>query len=141
MIKLYRKSQDGIEYWETWEHNAIHTIHWGKLGERGRSRELRNFFFRSATRTVEAQLEEKKAEGFEEIPTEDHHTLPIEYAVQGMGTPTDLQKRHSLEERMGKTLGWIGLGHCDGGSMGVGRWRSAATWQISTLPSELLRLI
>jgi hypothetical protein len=51
---------------------------------------------------------------------EDHATLLIEYAVDGMGTGEDIDKRHALEERMGETLGWTGLGACDGGSIGSG---------------------
>ncbi|MEN7550487.1 hypothetical protein AAG747_21385 [Rapidithrix thailandica] len=31
-----------------------------------------------------------------------------------------MEKRHQLEERMDRTLGWTGLGHTDGGSIGSG---------------------
>ena len=44
----------------------------------------------------------------------------VEYAVGGMGTKADLEKRHRLEDRMNETLGWTGLGACDGGSIGSG---------------------
>ena len=44
----------------------------------------------------------------------------IEYPVDGMGTSADLEKRHRLEDRMNETLGWTGLGMCDGGSIGGG---------------------
>jgi hypothetical protein len=37
-----------------------------------------------------------------------------------MGTHDDLEKRHALQQRMDDTLGWTGLGHCDGGSIGSG---------------------
>ena len=37
-----------------------------------------------------------------------------------MGNTDDLDKRHRLEERKNETLGWTGLGHCDGGSIGSG---------------------
>lgn len=37
-----------------------------------------------------------------------------------MGTDTDLDKRYSLQDRMNETLGWTGLGNCDGGSIGSG---------------------
>lgn len=36
------------------------------------------------------------------------------------GTPEDVDKRYELQERMDETLGWTGLGHCDGGSIGSG---------------------
>jgi len=120
MIKLYRKTDDAIHYWETWDNNGVHTIHWGKLGERGQSNELKDSLFRSASKAIKPQIEEKQAEGYEEIPTEDHHVLLIEFAVEGMGSTKDLDKRHRLEERMDDTLGWTGLGNCDGGSIGSG---------------------
>jgi len=37
-----------------------------------------------------------------------------------MGTPDDLEKRTRLQSRMDQTIGWTGLGHCDGGSIGSG---------------------
>ena len=37
-----------------------------------------------------------------------------------MGTPEDVEKRTRLQDRMNDFLGWIGLGHCDGGSIGSG---------------------
>ena len=37
-----------------------------------------------------------------------------------MGNDNDLEKRVKLEERMNETLGWTGLGLCDGGSIGSG---------------------
>ena len=44
----------------------------------------------------------------------------IEYEIDGGGDSDDLSKRHRLEERMNETLGWTGLGMCDGGSIGSG---------------------
>jgi hypothetical protein len=38
--------------------------------------------------------------------------------VDGFGTEDDLNKRNRLMERMDETLGWTGLGNCDGGSIG-----------------------
>jgi hypothetical protein len=37
-----------------------------------------------------------------------------------MGTTADLDKRHKLEAKLNETLGWTGLGMCDGGSIGSG---------------------
>jgi hypothetical protein len=58
--------------------------------------------------------------GYEPLDEEEVSVVLIEYAVDGFGTPEDLDKRHALEERMNETLGWTGLGHCDGGSIGSG---------------------
>jgi len=118
MIKLYRKNSDGIEYWEAWSNKGEHTIHWGQAGDRGKSETVRGSLLRSAEKAVAAQIADKKKEGFLEI--EDLDTLMIEYAVEGMGSTADLDKRHRLQERMDETLGWTGLGNCDGGSIGSG---------------------
>ena len=59
-------------------------------------------------------------DGFHPIELEDHYTLLIEFAVDGMGSPEDIDKRYRLQDRMDETLGWTGLGHCDGGSIGSG---------------------
>jgi hypothetical protein len=60
------------------------------------------------------------SEGYRPIDPEDHYTLLIEYEVVGMGNGEDVEKRHRLEDRMNETLGWTGLGACDGGSIGSG---------------------
>ena len=69
---------------------------------------------------VQRKIAELRAEGFKEIEPEDHFTLMIEYAINGMGNSADLKKRHRLEDLMNETLGWTGLGACDGGSIGSG---------------------
>ena len=51
---------------------------------------------------------------------DDHDILLIEYKIEGMGNSLDLDKRHELEDKMNETLGWTGLGMCDGGSIGSG---------------------
>lgn len=37
-----------------------------------------------------------------------------------MGAINDVEKRHRLEARLNETLGWTGMGMCDGGSIGSG---------------------
>ena len=37
-----------------------------------------------------------------------------------MGTAEDVEKRTRLQDKMDDVLGWTGLGHCDGGSIGSG---------------------
>jgi hypothetical protein len=120
MLKLYKFVDGSKSYWETWEHDGVHTVHWGTLGTPGSSREVRSFFFKKASDTIQKEIDQKMAEGFEPIEADDHATLLVEFAVDGMGSGTDLDKRHRLQERMDETLGWSGLGHCDGGSIGSG---------------------
>jgi hypothetical protein len=120
MLKLYKLISGSKSYWETWENDGVHTVHWGALGTRGDSYEIKSTFFKKATSVIQKEIDEKVAEGFQPILSEDHVTLLIEFTVDGMGNHADLEKRHALEDRMNETLGWTGLGHCDGGSIGSG---------------------
>ena len=66
-------------------------------------------------------LAEPLSKGYPPLNEEDFSILLIEYAIDGMGNKKDLEKRHALEDRMNETLGWTGLGNCDGGSIGSGK--------------------
>ena len=121
MLKLYRMSESSKEYWETWEESKdCHLVHWGILGTRGDTKTVKSGFLRSATSAIQAEINGLVAGGFRPIAPEDHAILMIEYSVDGMGSGADLEKRHRLEQRMNETLGWTGLGACDGGSIGSG---------------------
>jgi len=120
MLKLYKFTDGAKSYWETWDHNGVHTVHWGTLGTRGSSREVRSLFFKKAADTIQKEIDQRTTEGFQPIESDEHATLLGEFAVDGMATSNDLDKRHRLQERMDETLGWTGLGHCDGGSIGSG---------------------
>jgi hypothetical protein len=121
MLKLYRLTNGRKEYWETWaDDKGVHTIHWGALGSRGESKAVKSTLLRKAETSIQEEIHRLIEEGFRSLSPEDHATLMIEYAIAGMGTAGDLDKRHRLEERMNETLGWTGLGACDGGSIGSG---------------------
>ena len=121
MLKLYRLTDERKEYWETWENDdGTHTVHWGELGDQGYTRTVKSTLFKKAAGIVQKEMDARAAEGFKPYDIGLHCTLIIEYAVEGMGTQEDLDKRYQLEERLNQTLGWTGLGHCDGGSIGSG---------------------
>lgn len=120
MLKLYRNANGRREYWEVWKDGGVYTVHWGELGTRGETREINASWLGSGKREVMREAEAQRAAGFAEIDGEQQVTLLVEYAVSGMGTGEDLDKRHELEDRLDETLGWTSLGHCDGGSIGSG---------------------
>jgi len=119
--KLYKFSEDEKRYWETWENNdGSHIVHWGELGTKGKTKTVKSSFLKKAESKIQEEIEKAIADGYREIPAEDHFTLLVEYKVAGMGSGKDVEKRHRLESRMNETLGWTGLGACDGGSIGSG---------------------
>lgn len=118
MIKLYKRIDGVLHYWETWSSDRkTQTVHWGKVGERGED-ELVEPVKRGFFTTVRQEIE--RPEGYLPIALEEHRRLIIEFKVEGFGGQMDLAKRHALEDRMQETLGWTGLGLCDGGSIGSG---------------------
>jgi hypothetical protein len=120
MLKLYKLSPDTKEYWETWENNGIHTVHWGVLGTRGDTKKVKSTLLHAAEQTIQGEIDRMLASGFCPIGMEDHFTLLVQFEVDGMGTAADVEMRHRLEDHLNETLGWTGLGVCDGGSIGSG---------------------
>lgn len=119
MLKLYRFTDKKKEYWETWDNDdGSHTVHWGELGTTGQSKEVKGSLLKKPEKIIQKEVDEMVSSGFR--PTDDEYTLLVEYAVEGMGSEEDVEKRYRLEERMNETLGWSGLGQCDGGSIGSG---------------------
>ena len=109
------------QYWEAWENDdGTHTVHWGILGRTGDSKRVKRRLLRRPERIIQTEADSRVHEGFKTIDIDEHHVLIVEYAVDGFGGSLDLDKRHRLEDRMNETLGWTGLGHCDGGSIGSG---------------------
>jgi len=121
MLKLYKKNDNNVHYWETWnkdEKTAI--VHWGIIGQRGQDKEVKSGLFSNFKKEIQKEIDKLVDDGYEQVDIDEHYTLLIEFVVDGMGTPEDLNKRTCLQERMDSTLGWAGLGHCDGGSIGSG---------------------
>ncbi len=79
MLKLYKITDTGKHFWETWENNGVHTVHWGELGTKGQSKELKSTLLKKAESVIQAEIHGLVAQGYDEF------TLLIEYAVDGMG--------------------------------------------------------
>lgn len=124
MIKLFKKIGDKTFYWETWENEKIHAVHWGQVGKKGETTEYRSYLSGIMPKKVRNLYRAKLDDGYKELEEdasdENFQVLLIEFKVDGFGSEADLQKRHDLEDRMNETLGWTGLGNCDGGSIGSG---------------------
>lgn len=121
MLKLYKQIEDQLHYWETWDKtDKIAIVHWGIVGEEGLQEEIKSGLFSNFRKEVQKKINQLLSEGYKPIDDDDLITLLIEYKVNDMGAPEDLEKRHKLEDRMNQTLGWTGLGNCDGGSIGTG---------------------
>ena len=120
MLKLYRTTESGTEYWEAWNSAMEITIHWGKLGDQGQNRKLPIEPGVPPSDTIKREAKPFRAAGFKPIKQSDLLCVVIQYKVDGHGTTDDLDKRVRIEDLMNECLGWTGLGHCDGGDLGSG---------------------
>jgi hypothetical protein len=120
MEKLYKRVDGTLHYHEAWASGRAITEHWGIVGERGSTRKIAQRKGTSAEAAVAEVLRPAGEAGYAPIDTQDQRRLIVEYAVDGFGTPADLDKRHALEDLLNEITGWTGLEHCDGGSIGSG---------------------
>ena len=121
MIKLYKTIDNELHYWETWDNeNNSATIHWGKVGLKGEAKTVKSGLFSNFRKEVQKEIDKKINEGYIQFDDMDLTFIEIIYPVVEMGTEEDLNKRHALENRLNELLGWTGLGHVDGGSIGSG---------------------
>ncbi|WPU95837.1 hypothetical protein SNE25_09935 [Mucilaginibacter sabulilitoris] len=110
MLKLYKKDNEAIHYWETWDKDdKTGIIHWGVIGQDGQSVEVHSGLFSTFRKKIQSTIDQKIKEGYEQIDTDDHYTLLIEYLVDGMGTSENPEKRTRLQHKMDHVLGWTGL--------------------------------
>ncbi len=121
MLKLYKRVNNEMLYWETWaKDEKTGVIHWGTVGQSGQMEEIRSGLFSNFRKTIQKETDQKIKEGYAAFEEGDFALLEIEYIIDGFGTEEDLDKRHRLEEKMDEVLGRTGLGHTNGGSIGSG---------------------
>ena len=122
MQKLYKQIDGRLHYREAWAEpeNRVIVEHWGLVGEKGNARSHPLSPESDEDDAIATVLQDSARDGFSSFDANEMRILLVEYSIDGMGTRADVEKRHALEDLLNETLGWTGLGHCDGGSMGSG---------------------
>lgn len=89
MLKLYKKIDGKIHYWETWDKNEkTGIVHWGIIGNQGQNAEILSGLFSPFHKKIQTIVNEKINDGYKQVDLDDHHILLIEYKIDGMGQPT-----------------------------------------------------
>jgi hypothetical protein len=120
LFKLYKKAGKDLLYREGWFSGDRVFEHWGTCGERGSVREHGALGLHDAARILNRLKSSARQEGFKSRSKSQMTTLVVEYPIERFGTSTDLKTRHMIEDRLNELVGWLGLGHLDGGSTGSG---------------------
>jgi hypothetical protein len=109
MLKLYKRIDNEIHYWETWdEDEKTGVVHWGVVGQRGQDKEIKSGLFTSFRNDIQKEIDKVIADGFQEVDIDEHYTLLIEFKVEGMGTPEDVERESTARQngqhfRLGRT--------------------------------------
>jgi hypothetical protein len=145
LFKLYKKTESGLLYWETWntdDKNAI--VHWGSLGNYGGHRSVSTTDLLNLKDSLNSLITEKIKDGYSEISIDNQFTLTITFKLKTWGTPEDLDKREKYRNFITDNLGWTGNGRCDDGEIGSGELTLFADvidpyLAIKTIPEDLTR--
>lgn len=143
ILKLYKKTSDGISYWETWNNDDKSAIiHWGLIGSYGDQKILTTKNISTLKDDLNSEIAKKIKEDFSEISHDEHFTLAITFKLKSWGTPDDLYKRENYRNFITDHLGWTGNGRCDDGDIGSGEMTLYAEvvdpyLAIKTMPYDL----
>jgi len=109
MIKLYKRTEEGLFYHEAWISGMQIIQHEGKVGTNG---EAYSFDYTSGQPdelSLERTLKSARQNGFEEIPDEAHHEITLQWKFKSK--PTEIKNiNDELEEIINEVFGWQGLG-------------------------------
>jgi hypothetical protein len=139
VFKLYMRRDGRLDYHEAWIVDGEIIEHWGACGERGETRRHAIGPGADPFALLKSFSGKPRAAGFKPIPLSRRKGLIVEREVEGFGSPDDLDQRHELEAFLDDKLGWLGLGHCDGGSIGSGSMEAHCFVVDGALALEALR--
>lgn len=120
LFKLYRNEQGQLLYREAWidDSNTV-SDHRGQCGAQG-TVQTHAFSNPSDARTFYNGLKaDGQTAGYSIIPETAHDQIIVD--LPGDMSVALTERRHALEALIDETLGWTGLGHCDGGEIGDGK--------------------
>jgi hypothetical protein len=119
MFKFYRRTDDGLLYREAWANGFNVVEHWGRCGERGEVKEHAAESSEQVALTLGSIANDALQAGFKPISEKRMKMLIVEYPIENAMSEA-VQRRHQLEDQFNELVGWLGLGHLDGGSIGSG---------------------
>jgi hypothetical protein len=119
-IKLHKLCDGQLHYREAWVDGESVVEHSGTCGDRGLVSQNPAAGQVRQRKLISAIAANAKADGFRVIPKSRLAGLLVSKEIEGMGTQDDLSRRHALEDFLNEVTGWLGLGQCDGGSIGSG---------------------
>ena len=118
-LKVYRTINGVTEYWESWTASGEAFIHSGRVGEPGETRRFPLGEPGQASLMLK-EVEKAEAAGFTAWDHSKDAQIVIHYHFGRKVSVDDHTRRVAIEDLMNECLRRTGLGHCDGGDIGLG---------------------
>lgn len=116
MVKLYKMGIDGLYYAECWNNDDGATEHTGKVGSRGKSKEVKYDDWEVFIKEFIGRYEEQ---GYHAWSEDEEVWIVAQFPMKKFEpSKRELALRDLAESVLNEKLGWTGLGHVDGWEMG-----------------------
>ena len=121
VVNLFKDIDDVSWYWQIYGSSvepANLVIHWGKFGEYGEHKEIRNKPIEELREIYNKGLLEKQSEGY--TRAEKYQRMILQFPVEGWGDTSDLDFRNEVWECVEPYIHWSVNGYVSGGDIGGG---------------------
>jgi hypothetical protein len=124
-VKLYKRDGDRLLYWEAWDCEGRATFHSGEIGHRGSTERIEPAADQSVESVIQTEATETRQRGYEPFDREGMKQVILSCPTGPDWTSHDeMCVARYLADMCDESLGWTGLGHCDGpffirGAVGV----------------------
>lgn len=120
ITKLYKRTPDGLLYWSAWNQRRTITIHEGRVGDRGSTRELTLGILQRAGPAIRDLAKSPLADGYAPIPLEEHDQIIVQLRSPDPPGKEFMEEARSLSALLNDEIGWLGGGQLDGYDIGGG---------------------
>jgi hypothetical protein len=120
-MKLYKREGDHLLYWEAWDCEGRATFHSGEIGHRGSTERIAPAAGQSVESIIEAGAAVARQRGYEPFGRDGMRHVILSCPTGPDWTADEVMGvARYLEHLCNESLGWTGLGHCDGPYYGRG---------------------
>ena len=135
MIKLYKKTDEGLQYAECWVDDDMATVHIGQVGTVGECWEEECGNAKLFLKKFKQQYE---SEGYAAVPDNKMYWINITWEVPSENlSAEDEEKIAAVYDSVNEAFGWLGLGYADGFDTGENNGKYFVTLYALSVDKEL----
>ncbi len=135
MIKLYKKTDEGLCYAECWVDDDMATVHLGTVGTIGECWEEE---CGNAKQFLKNFKQKYESDGYAAIPDNKMYWINITWEIPSESlAPEDEENIAAVYDSINEAFGWLGLGYADGFDTGENNGKYYVTLYALSVDREL----